>query len=141
MFIKKSDIYTDSGIIFESKILDTSYSYDTSDYDDSDPLVETLMDFYIFVANHTPIIHRKYLKVQTILANLGGLYKALFMANYILTYYFTQIKMNQTLMNKLFNFNDDIQNVKQSQIHFNKSETKISQNNYVIIEGSESVHK
>ncbi len=107
MFYMKSQIYTDSGIIFEAMKTELSYSYDNSDYDDSEPLTESLMDFNIFVAYHKAILHRKYLKVQTVLANLGGLLKALFMGMYVISFYFFKTKLNQVVLNKILNFVDE----------------------------------
>jgi hypothetical protein len=61
------------------------------------------MDINFFVANHKPIFHRKYIKIQEIIANIGGLAKAFFLGMYIISFYFSTIKLNIIILNKIFN--------------------------------------
>jgi hypothetical protein len=62
----------------------------------------TLMDINFYVANHKPIFHRKYIKSQTIIANIGGL--AFLLCSYIISFIFFAIKLDTTILNKIFNF-------------------------------------
>jgi hypothetical protein len=100
VYIRSQEIDTDVGILFQTLIKNMSYAFDSSDVDDSDPIADTLMDFNFFVANHKPIFHRSYLKVQTVLANIGGLAKAMLLGMYLITFYST-VKLNTTIMNKI----------------------------------------
>jgi hypothetical protein len=104
VFVRSQEIETDIGILFESLANDISFAYDTSDIDDSDPIPDSLMDINFFVANHKPIFHRKYIKVQEIIANIGGLAKAFLIGMYIVSFYFSTIKLNTTILNKIFYF-------------------------------------
>lgn len=103
VFLKVSEIKTDDGIMFETNNLQRTISYDYSDLDDMD-LGESLFDINIFVANRMQIYHRKYIKVQSVLANVGGLAKAIMMAAYFLTFYFSRVKKEKKILNKIFNF-------------------------------------
>jgi hypothetical protein len=104
VFIRSQEIQTDKGILFEDIYSETSYAYDNDDYDDSDAVPESILDIYFYVANHKPIFHRRYLKVQTIIANIGGLAKALLLGMYLLSYYFSITRLKTKLMNSIFYF-------------------------------------
>jgi hypothetical protein len=105
MFIRSQEIQTDIGIIFESINGEVSYAYDSGETDDSDALPESMMDINLYAASHKVIYHRKYLKVQSLLANLGGLAKALFLGMYLISFYFSQIELDTTILNKIIDFN------------------------------------
>jgi hypothetical protein len=104
VFVRSQEIETDVGILFESLSSDVSYAYDTSDGDDNDFDPNTLMDINFFVANHKPIFHRKYLKAQTFIANMGGLAKALILIMYLLCFYFSTVRLNTAIMNKILDY-------------------------------------
>jgi hypothetical protein len=123
MFIGDQVITTDRGFLLEDKIEDSSYYFDSSDYDDSDPLVESLMDINLYVSNRQPVINRKYLKVQTILANVGGLAKALFLLMYCLSFYTSQFKLNKTILNRIIEF--DIEKDKKTELKITGPTTRI----------------
>lgn len=104
IFIREEDLITDKGLIFEDFFKQSSYSYDYSDSDDADQNSDSLLDINLMVANHKLIYRRKYIKIQNLLANLGGLYKALSMAMYFLTFFLSSVKMNLKIINKVFQF-------------------------------------
>lgn len=105
VFIREQQIETDKGIIFEDFEIKSSMAYDFADNDDNDPTdIGTLLDINLFSTNHMPIFHRNYLKVQTLLANLGGLAKALMIFSYIFSFYFSRFKRNKLILNKIFDF-------------------------------------
>jgi hypothetical protein len=107
MFIGEQVITTDAGFMLEEIVESSTYYFDSSDYDDSDALAESLMDINLFVSNRKPVINRKYLKVQTILANVGGLAKALMLLGYCLSFYTSRFKLNKTILNKIIEFDID----------------------------------
>jgi hypothetical protein len=113
-FIKSQDIVTDVGYIFPSYQLQTAYSYDNSDTDESDALVGSLMDINLFVSDHKLVVNRRYIKAQTILAFLGGLGQLFYVVGWFLTFYFSRIKLHQKLFNKMLNINDDSKSDKPS---------------------------
>jgi hypothetical protein len=104
VFLRRQEVETDVGIMLEDLITKFSISFDSADYDDMTVSPDSLMDINLFASNHIPIYHRKYLKFQELLANLGGLAKALMMGSYILSFYFSRIKMNQKILNKIFEY-------------------------------------
>jgi hypothetical protein len=104
IYIKKQQIETDQGFFFDDPKLDHSYAYDNSDNDDSDPIKDSLMDVNLFVANRQPFYHRRYIKIQTVIANIGGLAKTLFILMYVLSFYISQVKLNKTILNKILEF-------------------------------------
>jgi hypothetical protein len=104
MYVRSQEIQTDTGVLLPDPDTQTSYAYDTSDVDDSDADKASLMDINIMVANHKLIYHREYIKIQTILANIGGIKSALFIGMYLVSVYFSQLRLNQTIFNKIFDF-------------------------------------
>jgi hypothetical protein len=105
IFIKPQTIYTDTGFIFENFQKDFCLSYDSSYIDESDfkhnlPLV----DIIINVGEHQNIYKRSYIKVQNIIANLGGLLKAAMVVSYISSFYFSKIKIYQKIANSILEF-------------------------------------
>jgi hypothetical protein len=105
IFIRTQEIETDKGIIFEDLSSEFSYAYDGTDLDESDALDFSMIDINLIVANHGPIYHRRYLKVPTVIANIGGLTNTLFLGIYVLTFYFSKVKLNTSIMNNIFEFN------------------------------------
>jgi hypothetical protein len=104
MYVRSQEIQTDVGFIVPDMSKNLSYAYDTSDVDESDADISSLMDINVFVANHKLIYHRDYIKIQTILANIGGIKSALFLGMYLISVYFSQLRLNQTIFNKIFDF-------------------------------------
>lgn len=104
LYIKGQEIQTDRGWIFEDIASDNSRAFDYIEFDDADPAPVSLVDYYVFVSNQNIIYRRKYLKIQTIFANIGGLAKALLFILRILTFYFSRVKFYKTLANRIFNF-------------------------------------
>jgi hypothetical protein len=120
IFIRQQELYSDEGFIFEAVSNYSSLAYDTSEVDDSDASPDSLMDINLFVAPHKMNYYRNYLKVQTVLANFGGISDALFIIVHVITFYFAQGELNQKLMNKIYDFNFEGNNQKR------KIEKKIS---------------
>jgi hypothetical protein len=64
---------TDKGLLFESFDYENSLAFDHQESDGIDP-TDYMISFQIFVANHGYIFHRKYMKVQTLIAKKKALY-------------------------------------------------------------------
>lgn len=58
------------------------------------------------LSSQTDYIYRKYIKIQKILAEVGGLFKCLVVIAVILNYFHNRAKYYQTLFNELFNIDD-----------------------------------
>ncbi len=104
LFIRSEEIETDTGSIFEDLTKLVSYSFDSTELDDYDIPGDSLMEFNIFSSNRKPIYNRKYIKLQNILANIGGLARGLMLAMNLITFYFSNVNLNVALMNNIFDF-------------------------------------
>jgi hypothetical protein len=107
IFIKPQTVKTDTGFIFEDYKKSSCLSYDSDYIDESDfkpnlPLV----DIIINVAEHQIIYNRSYIKLQSIIANLGGLLKTAMVVSYILSFYFSKIKIYQKIANRILDFSE-----------------------------------
>jgi hypothetical protein len=73
IYVRRQEIETDHGIIFNAPETEITYAFDGSDVDEADAVPDSMIDINFMVANHGPILHRRYLKIPTIVANIGGL--------------------------------------------------------------------
>jgi hypothetical protein len=105
LFIRPQTLKSDNGFIFQSISHLNSLSYDFDNYDDSaidDSL--TLVDFEFLVSPNIFIYHRNYIKIQEVLASVGGLANLLRILFVILCYTFSIVKRDEIILNKLFEF-------------------------------------
>ena len=65
-----------------------------------------MLIWILYVSNQNVLNHRKYLKVSTLLANLGGIAKVLMIVSYIICYYFSKTQREVKIMNKIFSFEE-----------------------------------
>jgi hypothetical protein len=105
IFIRDQELFSDEGFIFKDEAKYYSLAYDSSDVDETDQAIESLMDINLFVSYHKLNYFRSYIKIQTILANFGGISDALFLIISMISVYFCQNYLHQKLMNKIFDFN------------------------------------
>jgi hypothetical protein len=131
IFIRQQEVTTDDGFLLQNKYSESSIGFDRSDSDDSQITSDfILVDINLYISNHKPIYHRKYIKIQEILANIGGLAKAVMMISSILSYCYSEYKKDEIILNTVFDF------IYQNQSE-NKSVIKTSQNN--ILEGAKNL--
>lgn len=105
LYIRPQNLKSDEGFIFQSIKYLSSLSYDFDNYDDSaidDSL--TLVDFEFLVSPNIFIYHRNYLKIQDVLASVGGLANLIRILFLIICYTFSIVKRDEIILNKLFEF-------------------------------------
>jgi hypothetical protein len=105
LYIRKQNLESDEGLIFKdskesSSIAFDYYRFDSSNLDDS----KTLVEIYILVSNNKLIYHRSYMKIQSVLANVGGLANILKIVFLIMSYIFSVVKRDEIILNKIFDY-------------------------------------
>lgn len=75
-------------------------------FESNEILEKTQIVVEFILSSQTDYIYRKYIKIQKILAELGGLFKCLVVIAVILNYFHNRAKYYQTLFNELFNIDD-----------------------------------
>jgi hypothetical protein len=105
VYLRKQKLESEEGFLFQSKNINESIAYDYDLYDDGtldDTL--TLVEFSLMVSAKNLIYHRAYMKIQSVLANVGGLSTVLRNVFLILTYIFAIVTRNELLLNTIFDF-------------------------------------
>lgn len=109
LFMKKTVIYTDDGFLFESSEKRNAYLQGQLDNDyalrENNPRYKARY-FYlnIFSSDYQTEITRKYQKIQSILAELGGILNFLFFFGIVLSHIENQYKTFTVISNDLFIF-------------------------------------
>jgi hypothetical protein len=112
-FIKNQTMQSDDGFLFRTNNLFETVAYDYNNYDDSTPdQTETLVQFDFFVSPNKVTYHRRYQKMQEVLASVGGLANILRIAFVLFCYIFSMVKRDEILLNKIFDFDlEEYQNL------------------------------
>jgi hypothetical protein len=104
--VKNTYIKTDSGIIMEDIDEKNIHQIESSRTD----VVTSPYVFYSFYLESTRITdryNRKYVKIQDLVANIGGLIRCLFLVSSLLTTFFSESKLYIDLINNLYIFNQE----------------------------------
>jgi hypothetical protein len=130
--LRRQKLQSEEGFLFQSTNIMESIAYDyewadVGSLDDS----KTLIEFAIFASQNTYIYHRAYMKIQTAIANVGGMANVIRVAFVIICYIFSIIKRDEIILNRLFDFdlNSKSKNTRKrsTDLKFeNLSETKLS---------------
>lgn len=105
VFIRPQTLKSDGGFIFETNIYTESLAFDFEIYDDSAiDDSQTLVEFNLYLSTNKFIYHRKYKKIQEVLANVGGLANLLRILFVIICYIFSIVKRDEIILNKIFEF-------------------------------------
>lgn len=106
MFLREEVLSTDSGLIFPDISYLKNLAYDTYETDLS-TMDESLSlaEIDIFSSNNQVSFTRSYLKVQDLMANIGGLAQFFFIVSEYLTFKFSSVKRDCDLMNTIHDFN------------------------------------
>lgn len=122
-FIRQQTLKSDEGFMFKSQTLYDSISFDIDKFDDGtfDESTYDLIEFKILVSPNKFIIHRSYLKIQTVLASVGGLTSLMRLLFTVLSFKFSEMKRDEIILNKIFDF--DLSTNVESE-NFFKSELK-----------------
>ena len=101
IFLQLNQVKTDSGWLFEKFNVVEAYSVSATELDTFAPYENHLFSFILFSSNKEVIYSRKYVKIQNIAANLGGITKFLMIVSYFLNYYFSITYRNVKITNIL----------------------------------------
>jgi len=105
MFVRGQSLSSDEGFLTKSLYTNDSLANDYIQYDETflDSSF-TLIEFDIQVSANYFIYHRSYIKLQTVLANIGGIGNLLNILFLSVCYIFSIVKRNSIIMNKIFDF-------------------------------------
>jgi hypothetical protein len=122
-FIRQQTLKSEEGFMYKSQSTYDSLSFDTDKFDDGsfDESTYDLIEFKILASPNKFIVHRSYLKFQTVLASVGGLASLMRLVFTLLSFKFSEMKRNEILLNKIFDF--DIRTDIESE-HFCRRELK-----------------
>jgi hypothetical protein len=105
IYPRRQTLNSDYGFIMKSMHNNHSVAWDYFTYDESiEDESGTLVEFNFLVSQNYLIYHRAYLKIQTVLASVGGLanvFKIVFIG---ICYVFSQVKRDEAILNKIFDF-------------------------------------
>lgn len=92
--------------MFEEMKENSTFSFDYSQVDEISigRAALPLIQINLYSSNSQISFRRKYIKVQEILANIGGLFQFFHVICDLVSYYFTKVKMNTELLNKLHDY-------------------------------------
>jgi hypothetical protein len=108
IFCRRQTLKSDDGFIMKSLNYDDSIAWDTFSYDESmGDESGTLVEFNFLVSPNYYTYHRAYLKIQTVLASVGGLANIFRLVFLAICYIFSVVKRDEAILNKIFDF--DIQ--------------------------------
>ena len=113
IYIKPQQLDSDEGLIFSDHHFNDSITFDSDDFDDAS-LSENLLlvEFTLNSANNKIIYHRSYMKMPNVLANVGGLSSVFVFVLQIVCQVFTKFKRDEVILNKIFDFDLNYDNVK-----------------------------
>lgn len=101
--LRKQLLQSEEGFLLQSTYLNESIAYDY-ELTDHSSFSNTLVEFEIFVSPSTFIYHRSYMKIQSAIANVGGLANVFKECFLIICYIFSIIKRDEIILNKIFDF-------------------------------------
>jgi hypothetical protein len=147
LYIKNQILETDEGILFTDMRTQDAIVFDDSDADESiigDDGV--LIQACIYSSPNQDTYHRSYVKIQSVIANVGGIANVLIFVLKYFCYFFTKVKNDETILNKIYDFeitNDSKEPIKsQSKFKIKKEPNNIiriqKNNNNKIKQNTES---
>jgi hypothetical protein len=99
-------VSTDQGLIFTSKNDEKTFQSDYMFNDVNMLTDEIIYHVYIMSSYSQRIYYRQYMKLQELLANIGGISKSFLLLGIIITYQINQAKIYELIMNSLFEFSE-----------------------------------
>lgn len=107
-YIQPVEIETDDGLLLEEKKILNSYSnnkiqFDTASYSDED---SGLIGLFLYVDDCKHTVTRKYQKLQSLFANLGGVANLLMIVGGIFAKFQNTLDLKNSIINELYLFNE-----------------------------------
>ena len=105
-YISHLEMNSDDGFLFTTNSLKGTFKQDSIiDYTLYQDNVDTFISFSIQLNNIKEVYYRKYYKIQDLLAQVGGIYKAIFMIMEILMNFYVNHSYFERLINKYYFIN------------------------------------
>jgi hypothetical protein len=105
VFFKNQILYSDNGFLIEAIQQTSVISYDREYYEFTDMSADGYMcSFYFFSSNLMEIYRRNYLKIDSVLANVGALANIFIEVLKLFLSIFSSMALNQHILNKIFDF-------------------------------------
>ena len=105
-YISHLEMNSDDGFLFTTNSLKGTFKQDSIiDYTLYQDNVDTFISFSIQLNNIKEVYYRKYYKIQDLLAQVGGIYKAIFMIMEILMSFYVNHSYFERLINKYYFIN------------------------------------
>ena len=102
-YISHLEMNSDDGFLFTTNSLKGTFKQDSIiDYTLYQDNVDTFISFSIQLNNIKEVYYRKYYKIQDLLAQVGGIYKAIFMIMEILMSLYVNHSYFERLINKYY---------------------------------------
>ena len=103
--IRGQRVESDDGFIFTANTTWSSLAIDSMWVDDGDSEEDqVLSEFDFYSSNNFIIYHRKYIKIQSVLASVGGLSNLLRVFFTLICYIFSSVERDQAILNKIFEY-------------------------------------
>ena len=103
MFIRQEVLQSDDGILLKNNNTINTLAIDSTN-EDIGQIYDSFITIDIYSSNNKYINHRSYLKIQTVLASVGGLANILNILLTCLCYIFSIMKRNEIILNKIFEY-------------------------------------
>lgn len=110
IMIQQDQILTDGGFFFEDHS-SVDYLKAITLFDDSalfNPITKQYANIDFYSSNQYTVIYRRYIKIPDILAFVGGILKVVNILFFYVNLKFSQIGKYRTIIENLFNFDDDV---------------------------------
>jgi hypothetical protein len=105
LFLSESSLKSDNGFLFEEFETYETVTFERVEYDDAILAADNCyFSLELFSSRTKFAYYRKYVKLPTILANLGGLSSIIQISFSIAASFFSILKRNEHILNKIFDF-------------------------------------
>jgi len=126
------DVQPTSTLTFDSRTFENDFK---SDQDYIDNITSSrLYTFAIYIKKNQDLYYRSYMKIQDLLAQVGGVLKFIMFAFGLLCNYYNKIIREKLLINELFDWEENVSKINEKPIH--KKDMKSSFNNFIINDNS-----
>lgn len=106
IYISKKEVFSDKGILFEDNSYESRYSYDYFNRMTTSQVIDNvIVKIYINISKNTYITKRIYMKVQEVVALLGGILKMCTFIGFMMIQYITRYKYDESMINLFFSVN------------------------------------
>jgi hypothetical protein len=126
--LQTMDVHTDLGWLFPQTIKRNSSMFSEISVDSTfnENEKEDLMSVWVYNTNKVNLFERDYIKIQNLLAGVGGIAKILLLVAYAINYNYNLKKINLKLMSEIFNFKHTYDRKSKTLINLNRNSKRSS---------------